>query len=99
MNPRLTPNSWGRHVARAVNHLLLSDAHKATVYLSSTEVVRATQRLTRGRLDRQGNIDLVVTIGRPNHAERKFIRLCKKAGVSLPLRQVQLKFPPKRKRR
>lgn len=80
--------------------LLESSAHKATKYLGPTEVVRATRILQRGKngkkIPKRGNIDIRVTIGKPNYAERRFIAICKKAGESFPVKNIQLKFPPKR---
>lgn len=36
-------------------------------------------------------------MGAPNFAERRFIRLCFKAGEPLPVRKVQIKWWPKKK--
>jgi len=41
---------------------------------------------------------MVLTIGRPNYAEREFIKLCKKAGEPFPVKKMQLKFYPKKKK-
>lgn len=68
----------------------------ATKFLDPKFVVKAThQRKPDGR-DR--STTLVVTLGRPNYTERKFIKDCKKAGVPFPVRKVQLKFWPKKRK-
>lgn len=73
---------------------VLSDRHKATKFIGPNLVVKATRR---GRFDRRSNnVEMVLTIGRPNHAERKFLKKLKKAGESLPVKKVQLKNYPKK---
>lgn len=73
---------------RAMMGVLETTARKAVVYVAPDLTVKATrQRRPAGR-DRQATI--VVTIGRPNYAERNFIRLCKRAGEPLPVRNIQL---------
>lgn len=84
-------------VSEVVRTVIDAKAHKATKYLSDREIVRATRRLIRGKVPNSKNIDIVLTIGRPNYAERRFIKACKKAGEPFPVRKVQIKHPPKRK--
>jgi hypothetical protein len=70
-------------------------ARKATVFINEALVVSVCRRFrhdARGRME-----DFVLKIGRPNYAERRFIRSCAKAGESLPLRRPQLKFWPAKK--
>lgn len=63
---------------------------KATKYFSETEVLKATYQGKKDGRDRTGTI--LFTFGRPNYQERKFIKLCKKAGEPFPVKSVQLKF-------
>ena len=78
--------------------LLREGAYKATSYQSEKLVVNATIRLARGKLPRKNeNLDIVVKIGSPNFAERKFVKDCKKAGEPFPVKRIQLKFPPNKK--
>lgn len=84
-------------VAEVVRTVINAKAHKATKYLSDREIVRATRRLVRGKIPNSKNIELILTIGRPNYAERKFIKLCKKASEPFPVRKVQVKPAPKRR--
>lgn len=70
-------------------------AWKATKYLSPKLVVKATQRLCRNRPPRErDNLDFVVTIGRPNFADRKYIKALIKAGEPFPVKKIRLQFPP-----
>lgn len=85
-----------KHIEAVVMALVHAGAHRATKYVGPREVVRATRRLVRGRVPRD-NVEICLTLGRPNYAERKFIAQCKKAGEPLPVKKVQIKFPPKRR--
>jgi len=71
---------------------LLGDdgTHKATKYLSDKLVVKATRTRFKSRVAK-GLTQIHVTIGKPNFLEREFIKKARKAGVSFPIRQVQLK--------
>ncbi len=80
----------------ALLSVLETQARKATVYLSETLVIKAS---ARHKPRKQARIhEFVVTIGKPNYEEREFIRLCRKAKEPVPVRQVQLKWWPERKR-
>lgn len=86
-----------KYVERIVLELLDERAWKATKYISHKQIVRATQRLGRhGRLGTRDRADIVLTIARPNYAERKFIKNLMKAGEPFPVKKVQLKYPPKK---
>ena len=81
--------------SEVIQALVTSDARTATKYLSDKLVVRATRRLY-GKTYRpsKGQLEILLTEGRPNYRERDFIRRCKTAGEPFPVRKVQLKFPP-----
>ena len=68
---------------------VLEGSRKATRYVSPMTVVKATAR-HRPRM-RSRTVEIVVTIGRPNYAERAFIRQAKKAGEPFPVRKIQVK--------
>lgn len=76
-----------RRVVEAV--LELENVRQATVFRSPTLTVRATRRWKHGR---DFHNEIMLTIGRPNFAEREFIRDCQKAGEPFPVRKIQLKF-------
>ena len=70
---------------------------KATKYLSPKEIVRAV-RTTYGGKFKQGNIEITITIGKPNYLEREFIKLCQKAKEPFPVKNIQVKeYNPKKK--
>jgi hypothetical protein len=64
---------------------------KATKYISPVFIIRAVRKLFGKKITR-GNIEIVLTIGKPNYTEREFIKLCKKANEPFPIKKVQLKF-------
>lgn len=70
--------------------LFTTGLRKATAYLSENYVIKATHQFKPMKHDR-GNT-LLVTCGKPNFLERRFVRLCKKAGVVFPLKQLQLEW-------
>ncbi len=74
---------------------ILAGAIKATKYVSPKEIVRGVRTTfkSNGRKPRKGeNIQITLTIGRPNYLEREFIKLCQEAGEPFPLKNIQLKF-------
>lgn len=75
---------------------LSADARKATVYVDEKTVVSVCRRFRFSR--RNTHDDFVLKIGAPNYEERDFIRRCKRAGEPLPVRKVQLKFWPAKKK-
>lgn len=80
-------------VVQTVETLLRNrSAWKATKYLSPRDIVRAT----RVRKNRQ---TIILTLGRPNYQEVEFIKRARKAGEPFPVRNVQLRMLPKRKKK
>jgi hypothetical protein len=65
---------------------------KATKYISEKFVITATRKRYRGKILKGETIDIVLKIGRPNFAEREFIKLCKKAKESFPIKKMQIKM-------
>ena len=66
---------------------VLAGAKQATFYLSENCTIKATfsSKCKRREI-------VVLTVGRPNYSERKFIALCKKAGEKFPIKKIQLKW-------
>lgn len=76
------------HVATTIQSVERTGAYKGTKYISPKHVIKVTRRT---RIDRRGKqMEFVVTIGRPNYAERKFI--AKHHPSWFPMEKVQLKF-------
>ena len=70
-----------------------TNARKVTGYLSEKYVVKATRRHRYNKRDHQETY--LVTIGRPNYAERKFIKLCKEVNEPFPIKKLQYQLWPK----
>ena len=59
-------------------------AHRAAVILSDKLVVTATRRVFGGKIDRRNkNVEVVLTIGRPNYLNRQRINAAKRDGVKI----------------
>lgn len=84
-------------VSQTVEALLRSGAWKATKFLSKKQIVRASIKTFNRKISKVGNVEIILTLGHPNFAERKFLKLCKKAGEPIPVKKVQLKYLPKKK--
>ena len=72
---------------------VLSGSRKATAYLTPDRTVKATMRKSTRFSKRQQEI--LLTVGKPNYAEREFIRVAKLAGTAFPL--IQIKPWPRQK--
>lgn len=75
--------------------LLGNKIRRATVYLSPTCTVKVSNVRRVGKRDKY--VTLAVTYGVPNYEERIFIKACKKAGESFPVKRVQMKLWPKKR--
>ena len=81
---------------KAICGLLDSGARSATVYVSDKARVTATRLF---RADRRNSRDtIVVTYGALNYAGREFVKACKRAGEPLPVKKVQLRLWPKKRK-
>lgn len=82
---------------KVIETLIKTNSVKATYYISPKKVVKATRKRYNGKFSRYG-IDIVLTIGRPNFMEKKFIKSCQKADVKFPISKVQIRPLPKKKK-
>jgi hypothetical protein len=64
---------------------------KATKYISPSLVIRLTRRTYGKKINNQGNVEISMTIGKPNFLEREFVKACVKAKEPFPVKMVQLK--------
>ena len=71
---------------------LLNGKKRATKYLSPSLTIKGTRR-HKSRLDER-NIEIVLTVGPPNYAEREFIKKAQRAGEPFPIRNVQMRNWP-----
>lgn len=82
-----------RAVGSVINAFNQPKVYSATKYLSDKIVVRATRRRYNGKLPAKNqNLEAILVIGRPNYAQKKFIKLCQKAKEPFPIKKVQLKL-------
>lgn len=73
--------------------VLVGGARKATKYLSERDVIKVSYHGKRDARSRTHHV--VLTVGAPNYAERKFIKALKKSGEPFPVKKIQLKFQSK----
>jgi len=85
-----------KKIGRCVSDVLtIKNVRRATAYIAEKRTVKAT---LQRRIDKRArSATVLVTVGAPNFLERRFIRLCKKAGMAFPLNHIQWKFWPKKK--
>lgn len=72
---------------------------KATKYISPTLLVRGVRKTYKASDAKQfsgGNLEITLTIGKPNFVEREFIAKCKKVKEPFPIKKIQLKHWTKR---
>lgn len=81
-------------IQKAVETLLEVGARQTVVYQHPNLTVKATRQRKPDKRTRSETI--ILTIGRPAHAERKRIKLLTKAGEPFPVRKVSIKFYPSR---
>lgn len=86
-----------RKLGEAVGDVICgTNVRRATAFISPKLTMKATaQRKQRKSGDL--SVTVLVTVGRPNFVERRFIKVCQKAGMAFPLSQIQWKFWPKKK--
>ena len=84
-----------RKLGEAIGDVVMgSNVRRATAYISPKLTMKATaQRKQDGR---DKSVTVLVTVGAPNFVERRFIKVCQKAGMAFPLRQIQWKHWPKK---
>ena len=72
--------------------LLCPEIRKATKYLGERDVVKCTrQRKFDGRTRGE---TFLLTVGRPNYTEKKFIKAYLMAGEPFPVKRVQVQWYP-----
>ena len=84
-------------IPKVIASILDGDVRRATKYISPKLVVRAVLQTFKihGRRPRKGeNIQITLTIGRPNYKERDFIKDCKEAKEPFPVKGVIIELIP-----
>lgn len=80
-----------KEVGNVVETLIDNGVKRATKYISEKFVISAQRKSFKGKIRKGENIEIVMKIGKPNFAEREFIKQCKKAGEPFPVKKIQLK--------
>jgi hypothetical protein len=83
---------YGKEISKVIDALVLNEAKSAVKYIDKKTVIKATRKLYRGKIDKRGNIEISLVIGKPNYEAREFIKKCKKSGEPFPVKKVQLKL-------
>lgn len=85
-----------KHFATVCGALASSDAKTAIKILDEKTIVRATWHFKPN--NRNSRETIILTFGAPNYLEREFIKKCKKVGEPLPVKKIQLRPYPKKKK-
>lgn len=97
--PKDTMNNLiAKDVAQVIDTLLRTGAHRATKYIDKNLTVKATKKNFSGKRPSKGLLELAVTIGRPNFAERRYIEKLLQVGEPFPVKKIQVKPWPTKKR-
>ena len=82
-----------KDVGVVIEALLDVNAKRATKYLRPDFVISAQRKCFKGKIDlRDKWVEIIVKIGKPNFAERDFIKKLKQSGEPFPVKKVILKF-------
>lgn len=88
--------------------LATTGAHHATKYLTPKLRIKLTRKayeddFRRGAFSTTAaalrNQEFTLSVGDPNYEERQFVADCRKAGEPFPVKQIQLKYLPKRRKK
>lgn len=82
-------------ISLVVDTLLKSDLKRVTKFVSPKLTIKATRLFKPNRV--QTAETYIVSIGRPNFAERKFIKDAVKAGEPFPVRNILFQHFPESK--
>lgn len=84
-----------RHARQVIAAVLADPAvRSATKFIAINLIVRATRRVYKNPKAQDNQV--IVTIGAPDYRELRFIRECRRAGVTLPVRKVRLRLIKRR---
>lgn len=76
-----------------VDKILEGGIVKATKFVSPKEIVRGVRRrFGKDKKFNRGNMEIILTIGKPNYVEREFIKQCRKNQEAFPLKGVLIKL-------
>ncbi len=82
-------NQW-LALAQVVEACYNHKARQAIKFLAPQFIVKATRRFKPDK--RSYHEEIIITIGKPNYRERKFIRQCLRAKEPFPIKKIKLKW-------
>jgi hypothetical protein len=80
-----------KYISQIVTYVLENKVVKATKYVSPKLIIRAVRKRYKGKILGNQNVQITLTIGKPNFLERKFIKDCIKAKEPFPVKKLQIK--------
>ena len=80
--------AYRKWLGDVVTHAM-NGSKRAIKYVSPSLTIKATRQHKYRSGERASTV--IVTIGRPNYAEREFIKTAKKAGEPFPIKRIQLR--------
>jgi hypothetical protein len=72
-------------------------ARQAVKYLSPDLIIKATRQRKPDR--RTDSNTILLTYGVPNYSETEFIKKCKMVGEPFPVKKIQVKWYPEKKKK
>ena len=84
-----------KYCEQVVDYILANNnVVRATKYLAPNMIIRGvrkTYKIYKRKPRTNHNVEISLTIGKPNYVEREFIALCKKAKEPFPVKKIQLR--------
>ena len=84
-------NKISKICEQVIDTLLKASAIKATKYINPKFVIKAKRKLYNNKIYKSGNVEIALTIGKPNYKECRFIKDCIKVKESFLIKKIQLK--------
>ncbi len=72
--------------------IIRSEVKKATKYIGQELIIRVTKKTFDNNANNKGNMQITMTIGKPNYQEREFIKKCLIVNEPFPVKKVQVKL-------
>lgn len=63
-----------KEITNLINSLILTEAKKTTLFLEKNLIIRAVRKTYGNKIIKGQNIEVILTIGRPNAKEKEYIK-------------------------
>jgi len=77
------------NINKVMGSILNKDVIRATLYISVKQIIRATKKRYGNKLIDKQNIEIALTIGKPNYVEKEYIKMIKKTDIPFPILKVK----------